>query len=242
MRRELPAKPNLEHLKSQAKDLVDAHRRGEPEAFARIRASVPAFANWSDEQIARGPFALHDAQSAIAREYGCASWAELRTKVAGGADSAADSKDPVDRQLQVARIGGQLSPAMEAAMKQVLALRGWRTSRCRSPTRHRTPRRRCYPASSTGRSRCWWTSWPRSRQRQRPPDTPRAPWMWPSPLTLDDSMHGVAPWPRRAYHLVRPSYGAPQRPGLRSAATTTTGPNLGSNLHCRSPLFHCDVR
>jgi hypothetical protein len=134
MRRELPAKPNLEHLKSQAKDLLDAHRRGEPVAFARIRASVPAFANWSDEQIVRGPFALHDAQSAIAREYGCASWAELRTKVAAGTDP--DSKDPVDLQLQVARIGGQLSPAMEAAVREALALRGTQTD---APTPRTVP-------------------------------------------------------------------------------------------------------
>lgn len=82
MSRQLPARPHLDHLKAQAKDLLDAHRRGEPEAFERIRASVPAFARMSDEQLARAGFALHDAQSAIAREYGFASWAELRDKVA----------------------------------------------------------------------------------------------------------------------------------------------------------------
>src|SRR5215468_9892895 len=82
MSRQLPAKPHLDHLKAQAKDLLDAHRRGEPEAFERIRASVPAFARMSDEELARATFALHDAQSAIAREYGFPSWAELRDKVA----------------------------------------------------------------------------------------------------------------------------------------------------------------
>jgi Lon protease-like protein len=79
---QLPARPNLEHLKAQAKDLLDAHRRGEPEAFERIRASVPAFARMSDDALARAAFALHDAQSAIAREYGFVSWVELRDKVA----------------------------------------------------------------------------------------------------------------------------------------------------------------
>src|SRR5215468_10892942 len=82
MSRQLPAKPHLDHLKAQAKDLLDAHRRGEPEAFERIRASVPAFARMSDEELARATFALHDAQSAVAREYGFPSWAELRDKVA----------------------------------------------------------------------------------------------------------------------------------------------------------------
>src|SRR3954468_14760566 len=82
MSRQLPARPHLDHLKAQAKDLLDAHRRGDPGAFERIRASVPAFARMSDDQLARAAFALHDAQSAIAREYGFASWAELRDKIA----------------------------------------------------------------------------------------------------------------------------------------------------------------
>ena len=82
MRRDLPASPNLDHLKAQAKDLLDAHQRGDAEAFARIRAGVPAFAGMDDEQLARAPFALHDAQSAIAREYGQKSWSELREEVA----------------------------------------------------------------------------------------------------------------------------------------------------------------
>jgi hypothetical protein len=66
--RQLPTRPHLDHLKAQAKDLLDAHRRGEPEAFERIRASVPAFARMADDELARAAFALHDAQSAIARE------------------------------------------------------------------------------------------------------------------------------------------------------------------------------
>src|ERR1700704_5744342 len=82
MSRQLPARPHLDHLKAQAKDLLDAHRRGEPEALERIRASVPAFARMSNDELTRAGFALHDAQSAIAREYGFTSWAELRDKVA----------------------------------------------------------------------------------------------------------------------------------------------------------------
>lgn len=120
MRRELPAKPNLEHLKSQAKDLLDAHRRCEPEAFARIRAAVPAFAHKSDEDIARGPFALHDAQSAIAREYGCVSWAELRTRVAAANDAGHAVADP---EAAVHALGGpNVPPELEARIREVLAL------------------------------------------------------------------------------------------------------------------------
>lgn len=134
MRRELPAKPNLEHLKSQAKDLLDAHRRGEPEAFARIRDAVPAFARKSDEEIARAPFALHDAQSAIAREYGCASWAELRTRVAaaGGTEAAT----PEDAPIAQALAGANLPAELQAVIREAVALRGTQSD---APTPPRAP-------------------------------------------------------------------------------------------------------
>ncbi len=132
MSRQLPSKPNLEHLKSQAKDLLDAHHRGEPEAFTRIRASVPAFAHMSDEALARAPFALHDAQSAIAREYGFASWAELRALVSaaqGAAPSAAPDDDPAvadARSEAIARMisAAKLPPEAEAAIREALSRRG----------------------------------------------------------------------------------------------------------------------
>jgi Lon protease-like protein len=53
MSKKLPARPNLEHLKAQAKDL----------------------------QRASKTLALHDAQRTIAREYGFASWKSLRDHV-----------------------------------------------------------------------------------------------------------------------------------------------------------------
>jgi Lon protease-like protein len=99
MRRELPPRASLEHLKKQAKNLHDAHHRGDPEALARIRASVPALASMSDEAIAAAPFALHDAQSAIAREYGSKSWNELRDAVAAQRASASGLSDETLRAL-----------------------------------------------------------------------------------------------------------------------------------------------
>jgi Lon protease-like protein len=104
MTRQLPSRPSLEHLKAQAKDLLDAHRRGEPRAFERIRASVPAFARMKDDALARAPFALHDAQSAIAREYGLLSWAELRDKVA--AVSAGPPESHADEIVKVVAVLG----------------------------------------------------------------------------------------------------------------------------------------
>lgn len=105
MLKSLPTKPHLEHLKSQAKDLLDAHRRGDPVAMSRIREAVPAFGSMRDASIATVPFALHDAQSAIAREYGFASWVELRLHVSAAHSQKALlaihylSGDPVPTEL-----------------------------------------------------------------------------------------------------------------------------------------------
>lgn len=121
MRRELPPKPNLEHLKSQAKDLLDAHKRGEPEALARIRAAVPAFARRSDEEIARASFALHDAQSAIAREYGCVSWAELRARIAAGEAPAAATATEANAPSIQTITGRAVPPEVEAEIRAVYA-------------------------------------------------------------------------------------------------------------------------
>ncbi|HTQ48357.1 MAG TPA: LON peptidase substrate-binding domain-containing protein [Polyangiaceae bacterium] len=90
MSRELPPRANLEHLKKQAKDLLDAHKRADAEALGRIRDAVPSFRGKSDDEIARAPFALHDAQSAVAREYGQKSWNDLRAAVEAQAAAGAD--------------------------------------------------------------------------------------------------------------------------------------------------------
>jgi Lon protease-like protein len=99
MRRELPPRANLEHLKKQAKDLLDGHRRADPDALARIRDAVPAFAGMNDDAIAKAPFALHDAQSAVAREYNTKSWSELRAAVAAQGAPAEGPSDDLLRAL-----------------------------------------------------------------------------------------------------------------------------------------------
>jgi len=70
---ELPAKPNLEHLKKQAKELLAQLQQGDTAAVERFRslASPDAPANAK----------LADAQHLIAREYGFASWPKLKTHV-----------------------------------------------------------------------------------------------------------------------------------------------------------------
>jgi hypothetical protein len=77
----LPERASLAFLKKQAKDLIRLHRDGNPEAIARFREALPAAAGRSDAEIAALGFRLHDAQSCVARSYGFASWADLRSYV-----------------------------------------------------------------------------------------------------------------------------------------------------------------
>jgi ankyrin repeat protein len=72
---------NLGHLKKQSKELLRACRDADAPALARIRESLPAAAGRDDAAIAAMDLRLHDAQSCIAREYGFASWTQLKDYV-----------------------------------------------------------------------------------------------------------------------------------------------------------------
>src|SRR5262245_33327615 len=78
--RELPARPNLEQLKKQAKSLLDAAKERDADALTRF-AVLPSLAGKSIDEIAAADLALHDAQSAVAREHGFPSWNALREEV-----------------------------------------------------------------------------------------------------------------------------------------------------------------
>ena len=78
--RELPARPNLEQLKKQAKSLLADAQARRPDALRRF-AILPALSSKSLDEIAASDLALHDAQSAVAREYGYLSWNALREEV-----------------------------------------------------------------------------------------------------------------------------------------------------------------
>lgn len=65
---ELPARPSLDHLRHEARDLLRAAQAGDPAAAGRIGA------------VSAAP-TLASAQLALAREYGFASWARLKAAV-----------------------------------------------------------------------------------------------------------------------------------------------------------------
>lgn len=73
MSRQLPAKPNLEHLKKQAKELLYDFQQGAPAAIERFHSLASTSALTSPK--------LADAQHVIARDYGFASWPKLKDHV-----------------------------------------------------------------------------------------------------------------------------------------------------------------
>jgi hypothetical protein len=66
----LPSRPNLDHLKHQAKDLLNDRGAEKLHAYQRIREFHPRFAGMTDSAIRAVSFTRSDAQLAIAREYG----------------------------------------------------------------------------------------------------------------------------------------------------------------------------
>jgi HEAT repeats len=70
MLQKLPDSPSLEHLRNQAKALLEAFRTGDANAVQRVRAVSSA-----------EPFKLSHAQFVIAREYGFHTWMRLKARV-----------------------------------------------------------------------------------------------------------------------------------------------------------------
>ncbi|HEX5322263.1 MAG TPA: ankyrin repeat domain-containing protein [Capsulimonadaceae bacterium] len=77
----LPERPNLGHLKYQARDLLAAASAGDPSAVQRLIDYHPEFAHLSPAQAAARAIKLADAQLVIAREYGFTSWPKLKDSV-----------------------------------------------------------------------------------------------------------------------------------------------------------------
>lgn len=80
--KQLPTRPNLEQLKRQAQDLIEEHAAGDPRACQRLREFHPRFVHAADQFIRDARLSWSDALFAIAREYGYASWARLKARVA----------------------------------------------------------------------------------------------------------------------------------------------------------------
>ena len=77
----LSDRSNIDHLRKQAKDLLRLYRRGDVTALERLRGALPAARGKSHAALGAMQLRLHDMQSCIAREYGFASWNELKDNV-----------------------------------------------------------------------------------------------------------------------------------------------------------------
>lgn len=77
----LPERSNIDHLRKQAKELLRLYGNQDSVAFERLRRALPVAREKTDAQLISLDLRLHDMQSCIAREYGLASWAELKAQV-----------------------------------------------------------------------------------------------------------------------------------------------------------------
>ena len=78
----LPERPNLEHLRNQAKKLLREFREQDAEAVERV--------SHFERDLNAEQFRLQDAQRVIARSYGFSSWPRLKEQVFTDAIKSAD--------------------------------------------------------------------------------------------------------------------------------------------------------
>ncbi|MBT5711328.1 hypothetical protein HOI71_09820, partial [Candidatus Poribacteria bacterium] len=114
-RRRLPARPNIEQIKNQAKDLLRSHRSGSLEAVPRLRARLSRLSGASDAIVLAAKFSLLDAQLVVAREYGFDNWASLTAYI----EAPPDQKPSLDDDE---RTDERRSPenAMEERLEQLV--------------------------------------------------------------------------------------------------------------------------
>jgi hypothetical protein len=117
----LPDRANLAYLKKQAKDLIRLYRDGNPESITRFRDALPAAAGRSDEEIAALGLRLHDAQSCVARSYGFASWADLRSYLEVRSASADDHATRLRNWLRLVYSGDVDGRGIDRANPRVAA-------------------------------------------------------------------------------------------------------------------------
>jgi ankyrin repeat protein len=105
--RELPTRPNLEHLKKQARLLLRGSLQAEPAALDRFRQA--------QVQLPTAAPKLADAQHVIAREYGFDNWANLKAHVGALSDNPMEAL--------AAAINGNNASLLRQVLEQYPALK-----------------------------------------------------------------------------------------------------------------------
>ena len=166
----IPDRPDLGHLKKQAKQLLALYRAGDSGAAQRFREALPVAAGKTDAGIASLALRLHDAQSCIAREYGFASWSDLNGFVLARNAHACDPARAVRAWLGLVYAGdiaggtNAAKPAMAARLLEesricLGAIPGWHARRATwSCCARRWPGTRigCTGRAARCFSRPWW--------------------------------------------------------------------------------------
>ena len=116
----LPDRPNLDHLKKQAKDLLRRYRNGDSDAAERFCQSLIAAAGRTKPDMLALKLCLRDAQSCVAREYGFSSWSDLSTHVEVRTFERGDEADRIRRWLFLV-YGGDVTGQFDAARPRVAA-------------------------------------------------------------------------------------------------------------------------
>jgi ankyrin repeat protein len=102
--KQLPAHPNLEQYKKQAKERVRTHALGDSSALERIARNHPRLHKKSHLEIHAAAFSLTDAQLILAREHGFESWPKFARHIETLhlIESIANLTDPVSAFIEVA--------------------------------------------------------------------------------------------------------------------------------------------
>lgn len=93
MPKPLPPRPDLDQLRSQARELLKAVQTGDTAACQRVADSHPRLQGAASGTIQSAGFKLSDAQLVLAREHGFASWPKLKSAVEA---LVLESVDPVE--------------------------------------------------------------------------------------------------------------------------------------------------
>lgn len=108
MTRSLPAKPSLRQLRNQARDILNAHKRGDGVACLVLR-NLYHFKDAQTQEILSAEVRLSQVQFALAMEYGFKTWAELMHAAEATREGPSSSLiDPTSLVVTLDRVGEAL--------------------------------------------------------------------------------------------------------------------------------------
>lgn len=118
---------NLEQQKKQARELLRSIRSGDSEALSRLRQHHTRWATINHPEV-RLQVALHDAQFALAREQGFASWPKLKAHAEPSSRATHTRLIETDLNWMLDRVHGLLRTRHSAGPAALEQIREWHPS------------------------------------------------------------------------------------------------------------------